>query len=122
MSDLSEQEMYDIRERLKSTRLHNQLALEAGLTPQMRLTANNVDAFAEFKRHLPEMIESASEADKTQEDCMAGKIAARMMRELGFREPLKHPKWQEIADVVQDEIDANMDTMIRVAKLNAEAK
>lgn len=60
--------------------------------------------------------------DATAEDCMAGKIAASVMRQLGFREPLKHPKWQVVADEVQGIIDDHMETMQRVAKWNARSK
>jgi len=63
-----------------------------------------------------------SEDDRTAEDGMAGKIAATVMRQLGFREPLKHPKWQIVADEVQEVINDHMDTMTRVANRNAEAK
>lgn len=63
-----------------------------------------------------------SEDDRTAEDCMAGKLAATVMRQLGFREPLRHPKWQVVADEVQEVINDYMDTMTRVAKMNAEAK
>lgn len=57
--------------------------------------------------------------ETTTEDCIAGRIAATVMRQLGFREPMKHPKWQVVADEVQEIINDSMETMTRVAKLNA---
>jgi hypothetical protein len=79
----------------------------------------------EDKRRFNEAIQkldamgAQSMSDETTEDCMAGRIAATVMRQLGFREPMKHPKWQVVADEVQEIINDSMETMTRVAKLNA---
>ena len=46
---------------------------------------------------------------------LSEKSASEIMNRLGFRDPEKHPKWEEIVDAVQDQIDDHMDSMARIA-------